>query len=233
MPDHIFISYCNEDGDFAENLRGRLESDSFKVWTDNSLTCGDDWRAKIDKAIRDASALIVIMTQEAKASEYVTYEWAFALGADIPVIPVKLKETVLHPRLESLHYLDFTKHKARPWADLIKAIKEKQDQSPKTCPSSVSEDERTCTIEIPEGTPRILNKAIEALDSFNPEEREEAVTFIRQFEHSASIEALFSALIKHPIEDVKYNAAQALGEIGDESIAARLIEALGSVPCLL
>ena len=225
MPEHIFISYYHEDGDFADSLSGRLKENDFDVRMDASLTCGDDWRAEIDKAIKEASALIVIMTPEAKCSEYVTYEWAFALGANIPVIPVQLKETKLHPRLEALHYLDFTNRRTRPWADLIKAIKEKRTQSPKTCRNSVSENVPTCMIEIPEGSPQIIRKAIEGLDSFNLEEREEAIEFIRQFEHPASREALFSALIKHPIVDVKYKAAEALGEIGDESIVQRLIEA--------
>jgi hypothetical protein len=32
------------------------------------------------------------MTPDAKASEYVTYEWAFAWGAGVRVIPIMYKE---------------------------------------------------------------------------------------------------------------------------------------------
>ncbi len=85
---HIFISYKHEDGDFAENLVYKIKEAGFQTWVDNDLNAGDDWRTKIDQAIKDACALIVIMSPEARASEYVTYEWAFAWGAGVKVIPV-------------------------------------------------------------------------------------------------------------------------------------------------
>lgn len=122
---HIFISYSHDDGDFAEVLKGELEVVQVKVWTDESrLVAGEDWREGIDQAIKDALALIVVMTPTAKASEYVTYEWAFAWGIGVKVIPVLLKPTSLHPRLEVLQYLDFTHRTMRPWNKLIDLISE-------------------------------------------------------------------------------------------------------------
>lgn len=58
------------------------------------LQAGEDWRQVIDEAIiKDAFALVVIMTPEAKASEYVTYEWSCTHGAGVPIIPIMLKTT--------------------------------------------------------------------------------------------------------------------------------------------
>ena len=39
-----------------------------------------------------------------------TYEWAFALGSGVPVLPLLLNsaEADLHPRLRTLQYLDFS-----------------------------------------------------------------------------------------------------------------------------
>ena len=103
MEKHVFISFKHEDGDFAENLIHRVEKAGFKTWIDSDkLNAGVDWRTEIDEAIKSAFALIVIMTPEAKASEYVTYEWSFAWGAGVRVIPILLKPTPLHPRLEAL-----------------------------------------------------------------------------------------------------------------------------------
>src|SRR5260370_42433663 len=100
---HIFISYMHDDGDFTEILNTRIKSAGFETWIDDDkLHAGEDWRAEIDEAIKNALALIVIMSPEAKASEYVTYEWSFALGVGIKVIPVMIKQTTLHPRLEAL-----------------------------------------------------------------------------------------------------------------------------------
>jgi hypothetical protein len=122
---HIFISYKKpEDGDFADSVVNKIEKACFSPWIDNDrLEAGEDWRRDIDQAIKESSALIVIMSPEARASEYVTYEWAFALGAGINVIPIMLRKTELHPRLEALQYLDFTSYNHRPWDDLIRAIK--------------------------------------------------------------------------------------------------------------
>jgi tetratricopeptide (TPR) repeat protein len=122
MEKHVFISYQHDDSDFADALIYRVEKVGFKTWIDNNgLYPGEDWREGIDQSIRDAFALIVIMSPVAKASEYVTYEWAFAWGCGIKVIPVMYKFTSLHPRLESLQYLDFT-NRLRPWNDLMRTL---------------------------------------------------------------------------------------------------------------
>jgi CheY-like chemotaxis protein len=119
----VFISYKKEDVDFAENLSSRLEREGSDVWADSKIAVGEEWRNAIDVAIGNSVALIVIMTPEAKASEYVTYEWAFAWGIGIKVIPVMLRPTTLHPRLEALQYLDFTNIKSRPWDKLIDEVR--------------------------------------------------------------------------------------------------------------
>jgi hypothetical protein len=121
----FFISHCNQDGDFAELLKLRIEKEGYTSWIDiDRLSVGIDWRQEIDNGIKDSSALIVIMTPEARKSEYVTYEWAFAWGMGVKVIPIMLKQTQMHPRLETLQHLDFTNREARPWQKLIKTLKE-------------------------------------------------------------------------------------------------------------
>jgi hypothetical protein len=120
---HVFISFKHEDLDFAENMIGRLEKEGFPIWADSRIEPGQQWQSEIDLAIKNAFVLIVIMTPEAKASEYVTYEWAFALGIGIRVIPVLLRLTQLHPRLGGLQYLDFTHTRSRPWERLFEEIK--------------------------------------------------------------------------------------------------------------
>jgi len=64
------------------------------------------------------------MTPEARKSEYVTYEWSFAWGKGKKIFPIMLKQTQLHPRLESLQYLDFTNRTTRPWDKLVDSIKQ-------------------------------------------------------------------------------------------------------------
>jgi hypothetical protein len=127
---HIFISHSHEDSDFAENMQNKLEQAGFTVWRDIGIRGGEDWRKEIDQAIKEAFVLIVVVTPAAKASEYVTYEWAFASGAGVKVIPILHKKTDLHPRLEALQYLDFTIRNVRPWDTLFDLLRTAESSKP-------------------------------------------------------------------------------------------------------
>ena len=120
---HVFLSHSKTDGDFAELMKFRLEREGFTAWIDNDrLDPGVDWRQEIDDSIKKSLAVIAVMSPDARASEYVTYEWAFAWGGGVPVVPLMLRDTPLHPRLAALHYLDFTNRRARPWERLIQTL---------------------------------------------------------------------------------------------------------------
>ena len=122
--DYIFISHSHEDSDFAELIKNKLSKEGLDGWIDiDRLKIGQDWRKEIDVSIMKSLAVIVIMTPEARKSEYVTYEWAFAWGNRKKIFPLMLKQTGLHPRLETLHYLDFTNRYSRPWENLMHSIK--------------------------------------------------------------------------------------------------------------
>ena len=120
---HVFVSYKHEESYFVELLKYKIKEANFEPWMDGRLRVGEDWRAEIDQAIKNSLALIVILTPEAVESKYVTYEWAFALGADVKVIPVVFKRTPLHPRLEALQWLDFTNHASPPWDKLVEVLR--------------------------------------------------------------------------------------------------------------
>ncbi len=134
----FFISHSSADGDFAELLKLRMAQQGYAAWIDSDrLGPGIDWREEIDQAIKKSRAVIAVMSVEARASEYVTYEWAFAWGAGVKIIPIMLKETPLHPRLATLQYLDFTKRTARPWDRLLAALAEIQNRSTRAAPSGI------------------------------------------------------------------------------------------------
>ena len=107
-----------------------------------------EWGDGIDKSIRDSSALVLIVTDESKKSLNVTYEWIFALGAGLKVIPIKLKETDLHPRLREIHYHDFTNRMARPWYKLIADLKEICAKGQRKKSDTIAEAKQTCSFDI-------------------------------------------------------------------------------------
>jgi hypothetical protein len=109
-------------------LKLRLEKEGVSAWIDTDrLEPGVDWRQEIDDAIRSATALVAVMSPDARDSEYVTYEWAFAWGSQTHLIPIMLRETPLHPRLAALQFLDFTNRRARPWEKLMSSIRAKRE----------------------------------------------------------------------------------------------------------
>ena len=139
-------------------MSSRLEKEGFTVWADSKIKAGEEWQGVIDTAIRNSFVLIVVMTPEAKDSEYVTYEWAFAWGIGIRVIPIMLRPTELHPRLDALQYLDFTNIRSRPWDKLIEEVRA-APSTPLTRSVSTSE------------SPPFIRQAVTSLDSASPKER--------------------------------------------------------------
>ncbi|MBL8157223.1 MAG: toll/interleukin-1 receptor domain-containing protein, partial [Anaerolineae bacterium] len=128
MP-HLYISYAPENFEFAEAVQRRLERNGCEVWIDSSpadlpddAAQSRDWRQEIDEAIRRSFALITIVTPHARAFEYVTYEWMFALGVGIPVVALLFEHTELPPRLKALPVLDFTQPRRAPWSQLLDLV---------------------------------------------------------------------------------------------------------------
>lgn len=193
---HIFISYYQGDADFAAVLSIHLEKAGFDTWMDKSrLRPGQDWSVEIDEAITNSHALIVIMSPEAKASEYVTYEWSFALGAGVQVIPVLYKETSLHPRLARIQHLKFTDTTVRPWDVLIETVTE------------VVQSSDLYHVKVPRNAPPHVKSAIAALDSANEADRQGAVSVLAQTDHPTAGAALLDAL-GHPLTSVRWDVAQ-------------------------
>jgi len=199
----VFVSYCREDGGFADNLRRTLEEAGIPTWVDTDLRGGQSWRAEIDLAIRESLALVVVMSAEAAKSEYVAYEWAFALGVGVNVVPVLLKIAPedLHPALKSRHCLDFTSQWS--WDLLTRAVK-----------GIAPPGERT-TILVPPNAPPVLEHAVRALDSMDESQREAALDTLKSMTHP-SVNEVLAAAMNHPIQEVRRRAVGMLLKRGDQ-----------------
>jgi hypothetical protein len=218
MAQHVFISYKHEEKEFADTLIRQLQMAGFPVWVDTEhLRAGENWREAINFAIKDSFALILLVTPEARESQYVTYEWAFAQGAGVKVIPVLLKPTAsLHPQLEMLQYLDFTDRARPPWDKLMRRLWElRGEQQPYSV--SVSRD-----------APAVVKSAVAALDSPNADERRQALQSLAQMNHPAAYAALVGA-VQHTSRDVRIDAAFLLAketQYKDSAAVPGLLDAL-------
>jgi HEAT repeat protein len=211
---NVFISYCHEDADFAQLLEAEVRNRGFHTWRDLSLNAGDDWRIEIDSGIREALAVILIITNASLASAYVNYEWAFALGCEVPVVPVLLKPVEELPSpLVDLGPLHFTDRASRPWNLLIDRLSELRDAL------------RPSTVHVPRGTPPAIQRAAQTLDSMDEDERHSALASLSQTTHPSVVEILAEA-VRHPVKQVRFGAAAALVEHHDPRAIPALLEGL-------
>lgn len=124
MP-HVFLSYSTRDHLFAELAEIKLAEAGITLWRDKGqLRAGDNWRGGIESGITESIATIIALSQSSTDSPYVTFEWAYALGKGKTVVPLKLENCKLHPRLEPIQYLDFSVPGSLPWSLLIERIRE-------------------------------------------------------------------------------------------------------------
>lgn len=122
---HVFISYKREDRRYVNELEKRIQKAGLATWTDKEISAGENWETAIDAAIQDAFALVLVMTPKARASEYVTYEWSYAMGLGVTIIPVLFESTDVHPKLHKIQNFDFTGRKS--WTELLERLKELEE----------------------------------------------------------------------------------------------------------
>jgi hypothetical protein len=102
---HLFISYKREDMLYRNQLIEYLKIRNIPFWADLEIEAGLGWREEIDNALADAFALALILSPKTILSHYITYEWSWAIGHDIPVIPLMFEDITvssLHAKLSSL-----------------------------------------------------------------------------------------------------------------------------------
>lgn len=111
----VFLSYCRRNAVKMRRLRADLIAAGFNVWTDESLQPGTpSWLYAIDSAIRSAMCVLVLLTPDARKSEWVDKELATAKIHRKEIIPLLAQgneQTALPLLLSSTQYLDIRSEK--------------------------------------------------------------------------------------------------------------------------
>lgn len=127
---HVFLSYSREDYFYAELARVKLEEAGISVWMDQGqLRPGSDWQHGIDQGISESFAVLLVLSANSANSPFVTYEWASAMGKGKPIIPLRLNECPVHPKLQVIQRLDFSNPGQLPWSVLIERVQEIEQDS--------------------------------------------------------------------------------------------------------
>jgi len=90
MSRHAFVSYSRTDTPYVDVLIDWLTSHGVPIWSDSRIVYGTQWPAAVCEAVDQAAVVVVVMSPEAEASEWVDRELARAELRGIPVVPVLL-----------------------------------------------------------------------------------------------------------------------------------------------
>ncbi|WP_136523558.1 toll/interleukin-1 receptor domain-containing protein [Geomonas ferrireducens] len=109
----LFISYSHTDKDFVDNLAMQLVARNVHVWLDRwEMHVGESIIDKVQQAITDASALLVVLSPDAVASEWCRKELNSGLIREleerrIVILPVLFRDCDIPIFLREKMYADF------------------------------------------------------------------------------------------------------------------------------
>lgn len=181
---YIFISYCRDDAKIANQLKQSFEKAELNCWIDkDSIYSGEAWQSAIEEGIWGCAALVVIVSEKSIRSQWVTYEWMFARGAEKPVFPVLVDEVKdYHPRLQLINGRKYDDP-----SDVVKLIEH----------LLLEVNQFQSSAQIPPRTPQyIRNWASTAFGGITPhaEEIKAAINQIARTDHASAHSILASAL---------------------------------------
>ena len=97
----IFISYSRADSGAAHPFVAALVNRGYRVFFDvSSIVVGEQWKARLARAIRSCRVCILCWSKNAQSSDYVAYEYSRAEGLGTPILPWLLDNTPLPGMLE-------------------------------------------------------------------------------------------------------------------------------------
>ncbi len=94
MVGHVFVSYSHKDSEYTHKLAEEMEKHHIPVWIDDRIDYGTRWPQVIQEKIDTCKAFILIMSDNARASDWVNNELTYAMGKGKKVYPLLLKGDV-------------------------------------------------------------------------------------------------------------------------------------------
>lgn len=126
---YFFMSYSREDTSKQRRIVRELRERGINVWVDiENLTPGTPtWEREIERAIRNSTGLIVLLSPESNNSEWVRREISFGEQHRKRIFPVLIEgddDTSTPLRLVSHQRVDLRKHFEQGLDELARAIKD-------------------------------------------------------------------------------------------------------------
>ena len=92
----VLISYSSKEYTTALHIHSTLENNQIKCWmAPESIPPGTDYAGEIQKAIRQCTVFVLVLSEQSQRSKWVTKELDQALSMDKVVIPVHIDNSAL------------------------------------------------------------------------------------------------------------------------------------------
>ena len=125
----VFLSHTSKDKPAVRELAERLKQDGLRVWFDEwVIQPGDLISLKIEQGLEQSRTLILVMSHNAFASEWVTLERHTALfrdptNAERRFIPLRLDDAEITDTLKQFAYIDWRQKAQEQYARLLAACR--------------------------------------------------------------------------------------------------------------
>ena len=104
----IFLSYSRADAPFARGLAASLKDLGHQTWIDEeNVAYGDSLIDATQEALRSASAVVVLLTEASRNSQWVAFELGAATAQGKRIFPILLSDdpSVVPFQLQRIQYL--------------------------------------------------------------------------------------------------------------------------------
>jgi hypothetical protein len=120
---YIFMSHSSKDREFTNHLAERLQKAGFRCWVDLAdIPDGSTWPREIEKGVADCGAMIVVMSRDARESEWVERETLMAMQLRKPLFIARIDDAPLPLHLINRQYTDLRKPSEAVYKKLIAAL---------------------------------------------------------------------------------------------------------------
>ena len=112
MEHDIFISYSRKDTQIVDQFVRSLTDAGYRVWIDRKgIYSGDQFKAKIVRAIKDSAIVLYFSSVNSNASEWTVKEISYSLKKGKTIIPIKLDDAEYEDSIDfDLINIDFIQY---------------------------------------------------------------------------------------------------------------------------
>ena len=118
----VFISHISTDKEWVEQIEQRLWSEGIRPYLfERDPQPGKSISQKIQKAIRDSDALVVLVTEDGQNSKWLNAEIGYAKAVEIPIIPL-VDSRINNPELPFIGDAEYIRVNFNNFADALPVL---------------------------------------------------------------------------------------------------------------